>query len=115
MSVSPRLATKLHEALGQEATEDLVTWLDEERSERVALREGIRADFAEMRQEIHAGFTQLREQLRGEIHAVEKNLTDRIHAVDTKVDQRYADLMKWSFVFWVGAVTAIAMLAGVLR
>jgi hypothetical protein len=25
------------------------------------------------------------------------------------------DLIKWSFVFWVGAVGAIAMLAGVLR
>jgi hypothetical protein len=25
-----------------------------------------------------------------------------------------ADLMKWSFLFWVGAVMAIAMLAGVL-
>jgi hypothetical protein len=26
-----------------------------------------------------------------------------------------ADLMKWSSVFWVGAVTAIAMLAGILE
>jgi hypothetical protein len=25
------------------------------------------------------------------------------------------DLIKWSFVFWVGAVGAIAALAGVLR
>jgi hypothetical protein len=27
----------------------------------------------------------------------------------------FGDLIKWSFVFWVGAVGAIAMLAGVLR
>jgi hypothetical protein len=26
-----------------------------------------------------------------------------------------ADLMKWSFVFWVGAVTSIAVLAKLLR
>jgi hypothetical protein len=26
-----------------------------------------------------------------------------------------SDLMKWSFVFWCGAVAAIAALAGVLR
>jgi hypothetical protein len=32
-----------------------------------------------------------------------------------KLEQRSADLMKWSFLFWVGAVGAIAALAGVLR
>jgi hypothetical protein len=35
--------------------------------------------------------------------------------VETKLEQRTADLIKWSFVFWVGAVGAIAALAGVLR
>lgn len=50
------------------------------------LRESIRADFAELRQEMHAGFARLE-----------------------------SNLLKWSFVFWVGAVAAIAALAGVLR
>jgi hypothetical protein len=31
------------------------------------------------------------------------------------VERTKADLMKWSFVFWVRAVAAIAALAGVLR
>jgi hypothetical protein len=30
-------------------------------------------------------------------------------------ERRFGDLIKWSFVFWVGAVGAIAMLARALR
>jgi hypothetical protein len=35
--------------------------------------------------------------------------------VREEMSKRAADLIKWSFVFWVGAVSAIAMLAGVLN
>lgn len=46
----------------------------------------------------------------------------RLHAdmagMEIRLGERIAnvksDLMKWSFVFWVGAVAAIAMLADVL-
>ena len=48
---------------------------------------------AELRQELQAGLARF----------------------ETKLEQRTADLIKWSFVFWVGAVGAIAVLAGVLR
>ena len=33
----------------------------------------------------------------------------------SQIERSKADLMKWSFVFWCGAVAAIAALAGVLR
>jgi hypothetical protein len=69
-----------------------VTWLDERRSEHRELQASIRADFAEMRQEMNVGFARL----------------------ETLIERRSYDLIKWSFVFWVGAVAAIAMLAGVL-
>ena len=49
----------------------------------------LRADFAELRQETQVGFAQL----------------------ETRLERRIGDLIKWSFVFWVGAVGAIAMLA----
>ena len=35
--------------------------------------------------------------------------------VSNGLEKVRADLLKWSFVFWVGSVTAIAALAGVLR
>jgi hypothetical protein len=51
-----------------------------------------RAEVALFRHDMHAGFARL----------------------ETLIEKRSADLIKWSFVFWVGAVAAIAMLAGVL-
>jgi hypothetical protein len=133
MSVPPRLSIKLKEAMGQDAADDLVTWLEDERSQREAMRSEMRADLAELRQEMRAGFeTQgaqitahvsalftdqfrgLNAQIQKQFFEVETRLSDRIHAVDKRVADVKADLMKWSFVFWVGAVSAIAMLAGVL-
>lgn len=31
------------------------------------------------------------------------------------LERKHADLLKWSFVFWVGAILSIAALARVLR
>ena len=82
MAISPSVSRKLRETLGEDAGGDLVTWLDEERGERV--------------------------QLRQQMTAMEMRLTALIGDVKS-------DLMKWSFVFWCGAVAAVAALAGVLR
>jgi hypothetical protein len=75
---------------------------------------------------IHGVETSLGERLGERIHGVETSLGERlgerigkvelrIAEVDAHVAEVKADLMKWSFVFWVGAVGAIAVLAGVLR
>ncbi|MDP3938046.1 MAG: hypothetical protein Q8R92_07905 [Deltaproteobacteria bacterium] len=53
----------------------------------------LRADIAELRQEMQVGFATL----------------------ETRFERRFGDLIRWSFVFWVGAVGAIAMLARALR
>jgi hypothetical protein len=87
--VSSHLAQKLHQALGQEAAEDLVSWI-----EQIDDRRG---DIAELRHDMQLGFTRLEAK------------------VETEVGRAKSDLMKWSFAFWVGAVAAIAALAGVLR
>ena len=81
MPVTARLARSLHETLGPQPAEDLVTWLEEMRAENHAFRE-----------EMRLGFSRL----------------------ETLIEKRSSDLIKWSFVFWVGAVAAISMLAGVL-
>ena len=53
----------------------------------------LRADIGELRQEMQVGFARL----------------------ETRFERRFGDFIKWSFVFWVGAVGAIAMLARALR
>ena len=96
MPVPSHVARKLREVLGTEAGEDLVTWMDETTA--------VRADVAELRHEMQVGFARI------EAHV------DRTRAdLATEIERSKADLMKWSFVFWCGAVAAIAALAGVLR
>lgn len=104
MPISPRLAVRLNDTLGSDASGDLVDWLDELRREHAEQREAARADFAELRQDMRAMEARITDNLGG-----------RIHALEVKVEQRSADLIRWSFVFWVGAVAAIAMLAGVVH
>ena len=98
MPVTPRLSRKLHQALGEEAAEDLVNWM--QRVDAQGAEVATRADVAELRQEMKVGFAELRQEMAH---------------LEARLERRIADLIKWSFVFWVGAVGAIAMLAGVLR
>ena len=109
MPVTPRLSRKLHQSLGEEAAEDLVNWMQQVDAQRAEvatradvaeLRLATRADLAELRQEMRVGFAELRQEMAH---------------LEARLERRIADLIKWSFVFWVGAVGAIAMLARVLR
>jgi hypothetical protein len=58
---------------------------------------------------------ELDEKLSIRIGALDEKLSERIHQVELRVAESKADLIRWSFVFWVGAVAAVAALAGVLR
>ena len=89
MATSSHLSRKLRETLGPEAAEDLVTWMQEIDTHR--------GEISELRREMHAGFARLESKF-GE-----------------QLSEAKADLIKWSFVFWVGAVLSIAALARVLR
>ncbi len=118
MSLTPRLTRKLHQTLGEEAAEDFVNWMRQVDAQRAELRELNELNFArfgarlgEMRQDVRADVAELRQEMRGGF----AELRQEMGRLETKLEQRSADLIKWSFVFWVGAVGAIAVLAGVLR
>ncbi|HJQ20046.1 MAG TPA: hypothetical protein VJ867_06840 [Gemmatimonadaceae bacterium] len=91
MALPSHVVRKLKEILGSDASEAVMTWIDADSTrEKMEL---LRGDVGELRHEMNVGFA-------------------RIEAL---IERRSADLMKWSFVFWVSAVTAIAALAGVLK
>lgn len=71
----------------------------------------IRGDIAELKQMVLA----MEANFKQSALAMELRLTEKIVALDARISEKYAGLLKWSFVFWVGAVAAIAALAGVLR
>jgi hypothetical protein len=86
---------------------DLVVWAD-----------GIRGDLAEMRQEMLRMEARLADRMAAQTTALQikfDELSRNMTAVDKRIDQKHAQLIAWSFVFWVGAVAAIAVLAGILR
>ena len=69
--------------------------------------EDIRAELAAMREEFRAG-------LRADSGALHARMNALDNTLSAKISDVKSDLMKWSFVFWVGAVLAVAALAGVL-
>ena len=121
MATLPRLPKQLRQALGSDAGDELVTILDEMRSEHAQQLAAIRTDFAEMRAEMRADIRRIEARLDAFDVRFEKidgrfdKIDERFAALEGKVGDVKSDLMKWSFVFWCGAVTAVAALAGVLR
>lgn len=121
MPITPKLARQLRETLGEEAAEDLVNWMHDMDAQRAETRDAIRADLAELRQEMRAGFASLREESRADLAKTREQMVagfaraaEERARLEARFERRFGDLLKWSFVFWVGAVGAIAMLAQVL-
>lgn len=110
MPISPKLSRQLDEALGKEAAEELVTWIHDMEAQKREARDTLRADLAELRQEMQAGFARLEQQMQ----AGDAGIRQEIAQLEARFERRFSDLIKWSFVFWVGAVGAVAMLAGAL-
>ena len=110
MAITPRLSRKLTKVLGEEA-EDLVTWMDRVDPQRDESRETIRADIAELRQHTDAAMADLREEMRVGFATLRQEMA----LMEARFERRFSDLIKWSFVFWVSAVGAIAMLARALH
>jgi hypothetical protein len=79
----------------------MVEWMQEQ--DRTSRDWALRSDVAELRHEMHREVDGLRHEMQLGFAGVREEMS-----------KRAADLIKWSFVFWVGAVGAIAMLAGVL-
>ena len=110
-----------------------MTILDEMRVQHQEQLRQTRGDFAGFRSEMRDDFAEFRREMRADMQAFEARLEVRLDARFTKIDERFervdarfvsleakvgdvkSDLMKWSFVFWCGAVAAVAALAGVLR
>lgn len=122
MPVPQRLNRSLQRALGAEAAEDLVNLLDGvelHRSELRAFRESMRAEFAELRGELDrqaaalrlemtASQAALRQDVMASVSALRQEMTASHAALGERIETVKSELMKWSLVFWTGAVLAIA-------
>ena len=66
-------------------------------------------------EQIERRFEQVETKMDTGFAAADTKLQTGLLQIEIRMERRFADLLKWSFVFWVGAVGAIAVLAGVMR
>ena len=112
MPVTVRLSKNFYDRFGDQLVDELVEWFNlVDATYKSDLREMNETNFAKFDAKLEQRLAEFRAQfgaeLRGEMHAGFSRL-------EKAIGDARADLIKWSFVFWVGAVAAIAMLARVL-
>jgi hypothetical protein len=129
MPITAALSRTLHEALGPEAAADLVDWMQTVDSHRLELRELNELNYARVDSRMNAmdsrfdrmesRLGEFRHEMRAEFsdhrRETQAGLTDlkiAIAGLEARMERRFSDLVKWSFLFWCGAVAA-AILARV--
>lgn len=111
---------RLHEAIGDEATNDLFAWWEEAASlNRAAVREVADLYFAkfdarlgkglsEVRSELDKGLSGVRAELDMGLAHARSDLHAGLAGVRAELADQRADLIKWMFIFWAGTVVPLA-------
>lgn len=118
MAIPARISKKIRGSMGEDAGGDLVTWLEEMRSEHAQSLAAMRTDFDRLVSRIEASEARLTQRMDDRFAKVDERFAkvdERLAGLQVAIADSKAELMKWMLVFWVGAVGAIAALAGVLR
>ena len=102
------LYEKLKPKLGEEEARSLLEYVTSTVEQRAATKADLERNAGELREEIR----RVEGELREEIRRVEGELREEIRRVEGKLREEMhsmrADLIKWSFVFWAGAVAALS-------
>lgn len=106
MAITSRLSRKLHETFGQEAAEDLVDWMRGIDTQRAELRELNELSVSRLEARMDARIAELRVEMQG----LRAEMQSGFGRLGVAIEKRFADLLKWSFVFWISSVGAFAVL-----
>jgi len=98
MPVTARLLQRLHESLGDEATNDLFSWWEEAATvNRAAVREVADLYYARFEARLEKGLAEVRSEM-----------TSGLALVRSEMASQRADLIKWMFIFWAGTMLPLA-------
>jgi hypothetical protein len=118
MAISARLSRTLRDSLGEEGADDLVNWMvqvEGNRSELQGIMEAWRVTtdsrFTEFGARMDLRFSEMDLRLSEQQQEMRLGFAN----LESRFERRFGDLIKWSFVFWCGAVGAVAVLARVLK
>src|ERR671924_642402 len=131
MSTLLELYEKLRPKLGEEEARALLEFVEASVERRAVTKEDLQRTELALREELHHVDQALREELRNidqalreelrnidqalreELRRMDQTFRGEIHQLDQKIEATKADLIKWTFGFWIGnvAVTSGIMFA----
>ena len=89
---------RLHDSLGDEATNDLFAWWEEAATvNRAAVREVADLYYARFDARLEKGLAEVRAELAKELGQLRSEAAGK-----------HADLIKWMFIFWIGTLVPLA-------
>jgi hypothetical protein len=88
------------------------------RMEMAGVKADLRQEMATLRADLRQEMAALRTELRLEMGTLRTDLRQEMAALGTDLRQEIAngrfELLKWSFLFWVGQIVAISAIVGVM-
>lgn len=109
--------------LGAELRQEITTLRSDARQESASVRSGLRQEMTTLRSDLRQEMATLRSDLRQEMAMLGSDLRQEMAMLGSDVRQEMAslgsdlrrelagqrvDILKWSFVFWIGQVVAVA-------
>lgn len=79
-----------------------------------ALRQEMAVGVSQLRQEMAVGLSQLRQEMAVELSRLRQEMTEGFAALRQELAETRVELLKWTFVFWVGQLFALAGFLAVL-
>ena len=116
MTIAAKLSRTLYETFGDESAEAMIDWMQGIETHRSELRELNDLAFSRfdarllehgdgLRREMHTEIA----ALRTEVHADIGTLRADIAGLRKEIGDRYGDLLKWSFTFWIGSTVSLVL------
>jgi hypothetical protein len=98
MAASRHVARKLQEALGNEAADEVVTWMRE--------IDALRGDVAELRHEMQVGFTNVRAEVKVDLATLEKKMDVGFAGMRTSLERGLKEQTRFFFLAWAALLAS---------
>jgi len=110
---TPKLPIRLHERLGDDAMTELLTLFSDLGAETRAEFQELRAADARLEQRVERlerQVSDVRTELTQQITDVKTELTRQIAELKPHIAGVQAELIKWTFLFWLGTIGTVLLI-----
>jgi hypothetical protein len=115
--LNPALGLRLRDKLGPDASQDLSHAFEEVQNDMLTLTserfEGrLIAVGSELRSEMYQTQSDLRQEMARMDSGLRVTLAEGLSAIRADMNEMRVDVIRWSFLFWIGQVIATATVVG---